>query len=156
MVNQSNFASLIVDGATDSSIQEQDIVFIRTCKAGKVEVNFLGIVNTPKPDAVGVTASIVTAVESGLSLKNQMEVFSKMFVAISTDRAAVMTGHRAGVVAKLRENTPTLVGIHCFAHRLELACRDVVKIHQRYKELDKFLLDIYLFYHNRFVHFLGS
>ena len=53
MAGDAHFARLIVDGATDSAIQEQDIVFVRVCVAGKVAVSFLSIENTPKADAVG-------------------------------------------------------------------------------------------------------
>ena len=148
-VKKTRFASLVVDGATDSAVMEQDIVFVRICNAGQVTVSFVGIENTPKADAAGVTASIVRAVESGLSI--DMADFHKKFVAIATDGASVMTGKRAGVVALLKGSQPSLVGIHCFAHRLELACRDVMKSHPSYQELEKFLLDIYLFYHNRYV-----
>ena len=59
-----------------------------------------------------------------------------------------MTGHKAGVVSNLKKDQPALFGVHCFTHRLELAFRDVVKSHPSYQELDKFLLDLYLFYHN--------
>ncbi|KAK2147630.1 hypothetical protein LSH36_544g06011 [Paralvinella palmiformis] len=59
-----------------------------------------------------------------------------------------MTEHKAGIVSNLKKDQPALFGVHCFAHRLELACRDVVKSHPSYQELDKFLLDLYLFYHN--------
>ncbi|KAK2147289.1 hypothetical protein LSH36_561g02029 [Paralvinella palmiformis] len=62
-VNDARFASLIVDGATDSAIMEQDIIFVRTCESGQVKVRFLSIENTPKSDAVGVTASIKHGVE---------------------------------------------------------------------------------------------
>ena len=92
------------------------------------------------------------AVESGLSIiMIDMADFHKKFVAIATDGASVMTGQIAGVVALPKGSQPSLVGIHCFAHRLELACRDVMKSHPSYQELEKFLLDIYLFYHNRCV-----
>ena len=142
------FASLIIDGVTDPAVMEQDIVFVRICNAGQVTVSFVGIENTPKSDAVGVTASIVSAVETGLSI--DMADFHKKFVAIATDGASVMRGQRAGVVALLKGSQPSLVGIHCFAHRLELVCRDVMKNHPSYREVEKFLLDIYLFYHNRY------
>ena len=82
-VKKTRFASLVVDGATDSDVMEQDIVFVRISNDGQVIVSFLGIENTPKSDAVGVTASIVRAVESGLSI--DMADFHKKFVAIATD-----------------------------------------------------------------------
>ena len=100
-------------------------------------------------DAAGVKASVERAVERGLGEK--MPVFNKKFVAIATDGAAVMTGCKSGVVALMKATQPSLIGIHCFSHRLELACRDVVKANPSYQEIDKFLLDIYLFYHNRYV-----
>ena len=57
-VGESLFASLIIVGsATDSAIQEQDIVFVRVCVAGKIAVSFLIIENTPKADVEGVMAS---------------------------------------------------------------------------------------------------
>ena len=65
-VKGNKFASLIVDGATDSSIQEQDIVFVRTCHAGQIQVKFLAIVQTPKLDAESVTHSSNKGVEKGL------------------------------------------------------------------------------------------
>ena len=57
-VGEQKFVSLIMDGSTDISVIEQEIVYIRYFKAGDVGVNFIGIVRTPKADAVGVTASL--------------------------------------------------------------------------------------------------
>ena len=42
------FASLIVDGVTGASIMEQDIVYVRTCQAGVIDVDFIGLETTPK------------------------------------------------------------------------------------------------------------
>jgi len=50
-----------------------------------------------------------------------------------------MTGHKAGVVSNLKKDQLALFGVQC---------HDVVKSHPSYQELDKFLLDLYLFYHN--------
>ena len=58
-----------------------------------------------------------------------------------------MIGHKADV-SYLKKDQPALFGVHCFAHCLELACCDVMKSHPLYQELDNFLLDLYLFYHN--------
>ena len=40
---------------------------------------------------------------------------------IGTDGAATMTGCHNGVVARLKETTPSVFGVHCAAHRLNLA-----------------------------------
>ena len=142
------FASLTVDGTTDAFIMEQHIVLVGKCQAGLIDVHFIGLETTPKSDAAGVKTSVRRAVESGQGEK--MTVFNKKCVAIATGRAAVMTGCKAGVVTLMKASQPSLIGIHCFSHRLELACRDVVKTNPSY-QIDKFFLDIHLFYHNRYV-----
>ena len=40
---------------------------------------------------------------------------------------SVMTGVRNGVIAKLRQDVSWLIGIHCVAHKLELAVLDGIK-----------------------------
>ena len=35
------FAAVIVDGSTDSSITENEMVYIQTCKDGVVKTNFV-------------------------------------------------------------------------------------------------------------------
>ena len=80
------FDSLIIDGATDASIMEQDIVSVRTCLAGVIGVDFAGLETTPKLEATGVKASVERPVES--SLREKVTVFNTKFVAIATDRAA--------------------------------------------------------------------
>lgn len=48
-------------------------------------------------------------------------------VGIGTDGASVMTGKRGGVVVKLREYSPSLVGVHCAAHKISLATSQAAK-----------------------------
>ena len=47
-VKAAHFASLIIDGATGASIMEQDIVYVRTCQAGVIDVDIIGLETTPK------------------------------------------------------------------------------------------------------------
>ena len=69
-------------------------------------------------------------------------------VSFGSNSAAVMMGKEAGVVAKLKEQQPLLQAIHCFAHRLELGYKDAMMQIPEYKKLDKFLSNIYNFFHN--------
>ena len=62
-----------------------------------------------------------------------------------------MLGAKSGVVQRLREETdrPWLVGVHCSAHKLELAYKDTVKSKvQLYMKTESLLLNIYYFYRN--------
>ena len=144
-----DFACLITDGSTDTAVIEQELVDIRFCQLGEVRVKFLGVIATPKADALGITQSIQKAVENGLGINFQE--FSKKLVAMGTDGAAVMVGRNNGVVKKIQAIAPSVVGIHCFAHRLELAVKDVIKQHPEYAAMEKLLLDLWLFYKNRLV-----
>ena len=56
-----------------------------------------------------------------------VEEFYSNLVALGSDGANVMIGATGGVVALLRQKQPALQGIHCFAHRLELAYKDTLK-----------------------------
>ena len=47
---------------------------------------------------------------------------------IGSDGASNMVGKKGGLAALLRrEVNPEIINLHCFAHRMELAFRDVLK-----------------------------
>lgn len=58
-----------------------------------------------------------------------------------------MTGVRNGVIAKLRQDVPWLIGIHCVAHKLELAVLDGIKDVQYFADLTEMLKGLYKHYH---------
>ena len=149
MVQATPFAAIISDGSTDSSVCEQEMMFMRMGDHGQVKVKFVGVIETPKADAERITKSIMKGVEVGLDIK--FEDFVPKLVAMGCDEAAVMIGRNTGVVKRLRDLAPSMVGIHCFAHRLELAIKDVIKKHQHYAQLEKLMFDLWQFYKNRYV-----
>ncbi|XP_033762014.1 zinc finger protein 862-like [Pecten maximus] len=67
---------------------------------------------------------------------------------MGTDGASVMVGHKSGVVKRIAEETnkPYLKGIHCSAHRLELAYKDGIKTVNVHQKCELLLLNLYLFY----------
>lgn len=73
--------------------------------------------------------------------------FIKKLVAVGSDGASVMTGCKNGVTAKLKEKDPSqsIIGVHCMAHRLELAFKDTLE--GPASTLVDLFLNIYLFYH---------
>jgi len=59
-----------------------------------------------------------------------------------------MTGSRYGLYALLKKEQPSIVVIHCFAHRLELALRDAAKSNKLHeKVVTTLLMGLYYFYH---------
>ena len=76
--------------------------------------------------------------------------FYMKLAALVCDGASMMTGCKAGVGALLRTKQPSLLTVHCMAHRLELALKDVSKKVKLYdKTVNTLAMSIYYFYHNR-------
>ncbi|KAH7281728.1 hypothetical protein KP509_36G060800 [Ceratopteris richardii] len=45
-------------------------------------------------------------------------------IAIATDGASVMVGHKTSVLARFQESMPHILGVHCIAHRQALVAKD--------------------------------
>ncbi|KAL5007366.1 hypothetical protein ScPMuIL_003785 [Solemya velum] len=140
LLHKVNFFSFLMDGSTDISGDEQETIFVRYCLEGNVTERFLWI---------GSPAST-----SSVDLKNfVLETFDKnridkgKLVAMGSDGASNMVGVRAGLSTLLRKDiNEELVNVHCFAHRLELAFRDVVKKNKLYDKLMTLLIGLHYFY----------
>jgi hypothetical protein len=139
------FISAISDGSTDSSYQEAEIVFIRHCHNGEINVNFSLVKNIPKADADSISKVIMSG------LKKFDDDYAKKIVACGTDGASVMLGSKSGAVQRIREacGRPWLIAVHCSGHKFELAYKDAVKKKiNLYDKISIFLLNIYYFYRN--------
>ena len=62
-----------------------------------------------------------------LGLLNKMHLDLHKLVVIATDEVASITREWQELVARLRENVPQLMGIHCIVHRKALAVQDANK-----------------------------
>ncbi|XP_060782584.1 zinc finger protein 862-like [Neoarius graeffei] len=74
------------------------------------------------------------------------EEWQTKLVACCTDGASVMTGAHKGVVARLRETNKHVLGMHCMAHRLELAFKDAVQKCALARQLEDNLSGLNKFY----------
>lgn len=135
--------AIMSDGSTDSAVMEEELLYTRVSQAGNVEVHFVGIQAVEKPNAENITAAIIRMMREVC----EDESWQKKLVACATDGAAVMTGSRSGVVSRLRGDKSYILGVHCIAHRLELAFKDAVKSSPQCKKLDDLLSSLYVFYH---------
>lgn len=61
-ISASKFISIMVDGSTDSSVIEEELLYVRSSIAGKVKVQFLGIQAIEKADAEHVTDAICSSI----------------------------------------------------------------------------------------------
>ena len=90
----------------------------------------------------GIIATINNAFNA-LDIRNQK---TKLF-GFGADGASVNLGKNAGVAAKLKEDTPWLIDIHCLPHRLELALLELQRSCASVEKIYKVLHLIWKTYH---------
>ena len=138
------YISIVIDGATDSARIEQELLYVHYAKLGVVKTTFLGIESVEKADAATIFNSIISNFEKNANIDSSL--LYKKLVAFASDGASVMTGRKTGLVTRLRNEQPHLIGVHCVNHKLELAYKDVFKNQQTFLDIEQLLLDLYLFY----------
>ena len=74
---------------------------------------------------------------------------------IGTDGAATMAGCHNGVVARLERITPSAIGVHCAAHRLNLALSQAGNAVPYIKKINSIIHQIFDFYDNSAVQMAG-
>ena len=140
-LEETKFCSILSDGSTDTAVKEEELVYVRFCTKGNVNVKFIGIEAVEKADSANITQAI----------KNQMDAACKgwegKLVACVTDGAAVMSGGKSGVVTRLKGDKTYVIGVHCMAHRLELSFSDAIKESAMFRRIDELLGGLYSFYH---------
>ena len=132
-LDNSPYVGLMIDETTDLSTIKQLIVYAKCLvrpqsedgtKLGGISVwsRFLGIVELTHADAENITQVLLTLLNTQYQIGMQ-ELKSKL-AGFGSDGANVMVGKHAGVSAKLRELVPSLISVHCAAHRLALAASE--------------------------------
>ncbi|XP_021365405.1 zinc finger protein 862-like [Mizuhopecten yessoensis] len=127
VLRNARFLSVLSEGSTDSSVTEQETVFVRYVGTnGHPDTQFVSIVALQSAHAEGVLTGIDEALNSvGLS----RELLDSKLVGCNFDGAAVMLGSKTGVATRMRERLVgrDIVVLHCVAHNLELGVLDAIK-----------------------------
>ena len=103
-LTKSKFISVIVDGSMDSATIDNEMVFIQSCNAGKINTNFVRCCQVERGTAPQVISAIKRAVETVM----EWEDFKNKLVALGSDGASVMLGKNNGVIALLRDIQPNV------------------------------------------------
>lgn len=90
---ETKFLSILSVGSTDSAVLDQEIVYTRFCKEGKVEVHFVGIQDVEKVDGESIAQAI------NAMMQRVIEEWQAKLVACGTDGASVITWTHKVVVA---------------------------------------------------------
>ena len=62
----------------------------------------------------------------------------RKLVGMATDGASVLQGGQTAVAFRFRQDQPAVQVVHCMAHQLELALKDIMKNHAEPTKADNF------------------
>ncbi|XP_022808200.1 zinc finger protein 862-like [Stylophora pistillata] len=134
IIKNARFLSVLADGSTDFSVTEEEIVYVRCALPSAETITFyVGLKEVPSAKAPGILHAIETVMDE------KDEHWKEKLISTGTDGASVMIGRLGGVVAMLQAQVPHVIGIHCVAHKLELAFADTVKSCEVMKQVKEVL-----------------
>ncbi|XP_052787904.1 zinc finger protein 862-like [Mya arenaria] len=137
-VRMSKSFSILLDGSTDLSGDEQESIYIRCSTNGKITERFCSL-RTPESTRSKDIHSMVNSFMEEHSLEKSKHI------GLGSDGASNMTGVKAGLAALLK-NGPHFINVHCLVHRLELAFRDALKGVKFYDKLMTLLIGLHYHY----------
>ena len=140
-LNTSTFFSILIDGSTDRSVEEQEIVYVRLMENNRPVNRFFGLIQVPDSSAKGIVQSLEEHF-----LKRGIDEWKRKVIGFGADGASVNMGCRGGIVAILRVEIPHLVEVHCVAHRLELSVLDACKEVSYVQIFEKIVKGVLKFY----------
>lgn len=140
---KARYYSILTDGSTDTSVTEQELIYIMLLNEdGRAVLKFLSIENPPVADAIHLVECIREAFH-----RIGVVDFSSHLHGINVDGASVNLGIHRGVAARLKEESAWLTTIHCFNHRIELAAKDAFQ-NSVFEDVDQMLVFLYKLYQN--------
>lgn len=141
-IAEKKFYSILIDGATDSSVTENELVFVRLVNCGVPENHYLSIEDIQNANAQGILNWIEKSFE-----RAEIADWKSNLVGFGSDGASVNLGSKGGVAALLKNEVPHLISVHCIAHRLELAANNAIKSQKIMRDIQDVLTNTYKQYH---------
>lgn len=130
------------DGATDASVFEVEIIYVRLLEGGYPKDFFIGLQDLEHAHADGVFKAIDTA------MMNIDEHWKDKLVGGGSDGANVNIGKNNSVATRLSEaGGQHVLNMHCVAHRLGLSILNAIKSNPMLSTIQDMLKKIYKHYH---------
>ena len=152
-----SFYSFLMDGSVDAGRIEDELVVIMFCKKDDFceEIqscsHYLSVEVPTRADAAGLIQCLGVAlkrlgIDDILDQSKVLEVKGKpVLVGGGTDGASVNISEENGMKGIMQRALPWLFWAWCYAHRLELACRDTLSS-KLFKEILEMLVKLYYLY----------
>ncbi|CAI7855467.1 unnamed protein product [Closterium sp. NIES-53] len=116
-IHASPWIGISCDESTDRSRGKHLVVFATFMKERALVTEFLALLTIHKCDRGSLFAVLLSHLDNiGIDLQR--------IVVVSTDGAGMMIGSQSGLVVRLRQRVPHLVGTHCITHREVLAVKE--------------------------------
>ena len=146
-----------MDGSTDSGNVEDELVLVQYCAQDDATqevrscIRFLSVEVPTKADATGLIKCAENALRK-LGVDNILDRSSVLgvqnmpiLIGGGTDGASVNIAEHNGMKGKMQRELPWLYWTWCYAHRLELACKDAFTS-ALFKDIAEVLLRLYYLY----------
>ncbi|KAH7292058.1 hypothetical protein KP509_29G049800 [Ceratopteris richardii] len=118
-IRVSPFYSLLIDESTNRTIKKHLIIYVLyVTDAGKgpTKCAFVELLAVENANAKCIYEAINAFIN-----ENMLDICK--LIAIATDGASVMIGHKIGVLSRFQESMPHIMDVHCIAHRQALAAK---------------------------------
>ena len=135
--------SIIIDESTDIGNRKRLLIYAQYLSQQQTEMcllNNIGITECKASADVILSKITEELKQKGIKMSS--------LVGIGTDGASVMTGCRNGVVKQLREKCPSLIGVHCAAHRCALAASQATKDISEMEWYSRTVTNVFRFFSN--------
>ena len=156
-LSQNKFYSFLMDGSTDAGRVEQELVIFLSFKRDdtareiKSYARFLSVGSPKAADTNGLIECLSQSllplgITNLLDQKSVLDVEGKpILVGGGTDGASVNIAQQNGIMGMIRNAQPWLMWSWCYAHRLELSCKNALAC-QLFKSIEDMLLHVYYLY----------
>ena len=141
-ISDAEVLTVLYDGATDASVGEVEIVYVRVIRAGEVKEFFCGLTDIEHAHAQGVFQAVDKALTDKVG-----ENWKAKLIGAGSDGARVNIGRNNSVATRMQEDREYVVIGHCVSHRLEIGVVDAIRDNPYMAIVQDMLKKIYKHYH---------
>ena len=163
-MRESDHFALMFDETTDCSVTEQLAIHgryidkesgaLKSCYL-QPEIDALQDASTHTEMDTRISVCASTVRERICEFISEAQLDTIKLRGIGTDGASTMIGCRNGVVARLKETAPSAIGVHCAAHRLNLASSQAGDAIPYVKKFNNILRQLFDYFDNSAVRSAG-
>ena len=141
LISKSNYYLVLSDSSTDSSLTEQETIYILFIGGGVPALKYFSIESVKVADSVGLEEFLENAF-----LRFGFKNYYNKLVGLNLDGASVNIGRMNGLGKLVRDEAPWFEIVHFFNHKLELAIKDTFTTAKFYHNIDEMLTKLYYLY----------